>query len=132
MILARLKQLLRPEPGPVHLRTGKLGEAAAKKQLKKQGLKYLTANYKTNRGEIDLVFKDKDCLVFVEVKTRRGDRFGAPAEAVGRAKVQRVRRLAAAWLAQSGIHPAEVRFDVVEVRPRRSGASDVTHLPGAF
>lgn len=112
---------------------GGYGERVAVAYLIERGLLLLDRNWRCPHGELDAVMRDSgDVLVFVEVKTRRGDRFGAPAEAVGRAKVQRVRRLAAAWLAQSGIHPAEVRFDVVEVRPRRSGAADVTHLPGAF
>jgi putative endonuclease len=112
---------------------GRYGERVAVAYLIERGLLLLDRNWRCEHGELDAVMRDRgDVLVFVEVKTRRGDRFGAPAEAVGRAKVLRMRRLAAAWLAQSGIHPAEVRFDVVEVRPRRSGAADVTHLPGAF
>jgi putative endonuclease len=112
---------------------GGYGERVAVAYLIERGLLLLDRNWRCPQGELDAVMRDSgDVLVFVEVKTRRGDRFGAPAEAVGRAKVARMRRLAAAWLAQSGIHPAEVRFDVVEVRPRPSGAADVTHLPGAF
>ena len=52
-----------------HLRRGRLGEKVAKRYLKRVGLKFLVANFKTKRGEIDLVFRDDDCLVFVEVKT---------------------------------------------------------------
>ena len=54
-----------------HLRRGRLGEKAAKRHLKMIGLKFLTANIKTQRGEIDLIFRDDDCLVFVEVKPVR-------------------------------------------------------------
>src|SRR6266404_6665735 len=67
---------------PVHLLYGELGERAAKKQLKRQGLKFLTANFRSKRGEIDLVFREKDCLVFVEVKTRSSEEWMRPAAAV--------------------------------------------------
>ena len=53
---------------PEHLRRGRLGEKAARRYLKRCGLKFLTVNYKTRCGEIDLIFRDGDCLVFVEVK----------------------------------------------------------------
>ena len=55
---------------PEHLRRGRVGEAAAKRHLKRAGLKFLTANFRTKSSEIDLVFRDGDCLVFVEVKVR--------------------------------------------------------------
>jgi putative endonuclease len=112
---------------------GHYGERVAVAYLIARGLILLDRNWRCPLGEIDVVMRDRgDVLVFVEVKTRRSDRFGTPAEGVDRAKVRRLRRLAAAWLAQAGIHPAEVRFDVVEVRPQPSGPAIVTHLPGAF
>jgi putative endonuclease len=64
---------------PEHLRRGKLGERAAKQHLQAQGLKFLTANYRSPRGEIDLVFRTADCLVFVEVKTRSSEDWSRPA-----------------------------------------------------
>src|SRR5258706_2383830 len=112
---------------------GGYGERVAVAHLIERGLVLLDRNWRCPHGEIDVVMHDgADVLVFVEVKTRRSDRFGTPAEAVGRTKVARLRRLPAAWLDQAGIHPAQGPFDVVEVRPRPSGAADVTHLPGAF
>ncbi len=67
---------------PEHLRRGELGERAAKKFLQKAGLKFLAANFRSARGEIDLVFRDDDCLVFVEVKTRSSEEWSRPADAV--------------------------------------------------
>ena len=55
---------------PEHLRRGWVGESAARRHLRRTGLKFLTANYRTKSSEIDLVFRDGDCLVFVEVKAR--------------------------------------------------------------
>jgi putative endonuclease len=71
-------------------------------------------------------------VVFCEVKTRRSSAFGTPAEAVGPAKVQRLRRLAARWLAESRMRPRDVRFDVVEVWPQRRGAALIEHVRAAF
>jgi putative endonuclease len=78
----RIKQAFGAKEEPEHLRRGKLGERAAKKHLQKLGLKFLTANFKSDRGEIDLVLRDNDCLVFVEVKTRSSEDWTRPAAAV--------------------------------------------------
>src|SRR5215468_3584170 len=87
---------------------GGYGERVAVAYLIARGLILLDRNWRCPLGEIDIVMRDRgDVLVFVEVKARRSDRFGTPAEAVGHAKVRRLRRLAAAWLAQAGIRPAE-------------------------
>jgi putative endonuclease len=63
-IWERIKSL-RGKPQPEHLRRGELGERAAKRHLRRQGLKFLTANFRSARGEIDLIFRDGDCLLFV-------------------------------------------------------------------
>jgi putative endonuclease len=116
---------------------GAYGEQVAVDYLVRTGMLLIERNWRCRAGEIDAVFRDGPVLVFTEIKTRRGERFGAPAEAVGPAKRQRLRRLAALWLSQAetaagGGSRHEVRFDVVSVRPRRSGAADVEHLRGAF
>jgi putative endonuclease len=111
---------------------GSYGERVAVAYLIDQGMVLLDRNWRCPDGEIDAVLRDGDTLVIAEVKTRRGDRFGSPAEALVPAKVARLRRLAVRWLAQSRIHPREVRFDVVSVLPRPRGAAEVEHLRGAF
>ena len=67
---------------PEHLRRGRLGEQVARRHLKKAGLKFLYANYRTTKGEIDLIFRDGEALVFVEVKTRSSETWTRPAAAV--------------------------------------------------
>ncbi len=111
---------------------GAYGERVAVAHLVAQGMVVLDRNWRTPSGEIDIVLRDGSDVVFCEVKTRRGDRFGVPAEAVGATKVRRLRRLAAQWLAASGVRPARVRFDVVSVRPQPAGAAHVDHLRAAF
>lgn len=111
---------------------GRYGERVAVEYLVAQGMSLLDRNWRCPAGEVDAILRDGATLVFVEVKTRRGTAFGTPAEAVGRVKQARLRRLAALWLARSGLHPVEVRFDLVSVVPQRAGAASVEHLRAAF
>lgn len=111
---------------------GAYGERCAVRHLVEAGLRVVARNWRCGYGEVDIIAWDGEVLVFCEVKTRRGETFGTPAEAVTRAKVRRLRRLAVEWLRTSGVHAAEVRFDVVEVVLARTGAARVTHLESAF
>jgi putative endonuclease len=111
---------------------GAYGERLAARYLTDAGLVILDRNWRCRHGEIDIVARDGDAVVFCEVKTRRGDAFGEPADAVVAAKVRRLRRLAAQWLSATGARPGEVRFDVVSVLPQRRGAARVEHLRNAF
>lgn len=110
---------------------GAYGERCAVQHLESAGLRVIARNWRCARGEIDIVARDGETLVFCEVKTRRGDAFGSPAEAVVAAKARRLRRLAAEWLAGHG-GSAEVRFDVIEVRSSGRGAAQIEHIRGAF
>jgi len=78
---------------------GQLGERAAKKHLKQLGLKFLTANFESDRGEIDLIFRDDDCLVFVEVKARSAGDWLRPAAYVNKRKRQLLCQTALDYLA---------------------------------
>ena len=111
---------------------GAYGERVAEQHLVAQGLVILARNWRCRDGEVDLILRDGDDVVFCEVKTRRGTLYGSPAEAVVGAKVRRLRRLAARWLAETGVHPREVRFDVVSVLPQDRGPSLVEHVRAAF
>jgi putative endonuclease len=111
---------------------GAYGERVAVRYLVDQGMVLLDRNWRCGAGEVDAILRDGDTLVFAEVKTRRSGRFGVPAEALVPAKVTRLRRLAAIWLARSTLRPREVRFDVVSVLPQATGPATVEHLRGAF
>ncbi len=111
---------------------GAYGERVAVAHLLEQGMVVLDRNWRGRGGELDVVLRDGASVVFAEVKTRRSERFGTPAEAVGPAKVRRLRRLAAQWLAATGLRPREVRFDVVSVLPQASGRARVEHIRAAF
>jgi putative endonuclease len=111
---------------------GAYGERVAEKHLTAQGLVVLARNWRCAAGEVDLILRDGPDVVFCEVKTRRTTTYGTPAEAIGPAKVARLRRLAMNWLAQTGLHPRELRFDVVAVLPQERGAAHVEHTKSAF
>jgi len=116
----------------MHLARGRLGEAAARKHLRRQGLKFLTANFRSARGEIDLIFRDADCLVFVEVKTRSAEDWVRPAAAVDARKRRHISRTAMDYLKLLD-HPAiRIRFDVVEVLLAEGAVREVRHLPNTF
>jgi putative endonuclease len=111
---------------------GKLGERAAKTYLTGLGLKFLTANYAARRGEIDLIFRDGPCLVFVEVKARSVDSWTRPAAAVDRKKRRLLSKAALAYLRRLRNPQVPVRFDIVEVLLEAGGVSQIRHLPNTF
>jgi len=115
-----------------HLRHGRLGERVAKRHLRRLGLKFLTANFKTPRGEIDLVFRDADCLVFVEVKTRSSEEWTRPAAAVDSEKRRKLSLAAMDYLKLLRQPQVRMRFDIVEVLLEDGQVREIRHLPAAF
>ncbi|GIF10439.1 YraN family protein [Actinoplanes teichomyceticus] len=111
---------------------GAYGERLAARHLTDRGLQVLARNWRCADGEVDLILRDGDDVVFCEVKTRRTATFGPPAAAVDHRKVRKLRQLAGRWLAESGTHAGQIRFDVVEVLPQPRGAARVVHLRAAF
>ncbi len=131
-LAARIKSFWSREEKPLHLRHGELGEKAAKRHLQQNGLKFLTANFRSKRGEIDLVCRDGDCLVFVEVKARSSEEWTRPAAAVNRERRQRLTRAALDYLRLLKNPPVKIRFDIVEVLLQESAVREVRHLPNTF
>src|SRR5437667_11881055 len=108
--------LSKNSPSSVHLRRGARGEKLALRFLRRNGYKILYRNFRgRSGGEIDIVCRDNDTLVFVEVKTRASEDFGRPFEAVNRDKQKRISRGALAWLRMLDNPDIFFRFDVVEV-----------------
>lgn len=131
-LAARIKTLLGRTEKPEHLRRGELGERAAKKHLQKLGLKFLTANFRSERGEIDLVFRDGDCLVFVEVKSRSSEDWTRPAAAVDARKRRLLSQTALDYLKLLKNPEVKIRFDIVEVLLQDGDVHEVRHLPNTF
>ena len=131
-LLQRVVGWLKRKPLPPHLQAGRLGEQASRKHLKRQGLKFLTANFRTERGEIDLVMRDGDCLVFVEVKTRSSEEWRRPAAAVDKERRRRLTRAGLDYLSLLKKPPVKVRFDIVEVLLSDGWVREIRHLPNSF
>lgn len=117
---------------PKHLQRGNLGERAARTHLKRAGLKFLTSNFASSRGEIDLIFRDEDCLVFVEVKTRSAGGWTRPAAAVNARKRRLLSQTALDYLRLLRQPPVKTRFDIVEVLLEDGTVTEVRHLPNTF
>ncbi|MEN6356602.1 MAG: YraN family protein [Armatimonadota bacterium] len=99
-------------------RKGRSAEIAAAAELGSRGYRIIASNYRCRQGEIDLITRDGDCLVFVEVRCRRTDEYGTPAESVTLAKQQKLIITARHYLQESNLGDCECRFDVVEVSSR--------------
>jgi len=117
---------------PEHLRRGELGERAAKKYLQQHGLKFLTANFDSTRGEMDLILRDGDCLVFAEVKTRSSESWTRPSKAVNAGKRKRLSKCALDYLRKLNNPQIKIRFDIVEVLLADGEVREVRHLPNTF
>lgn len=94
---------------------GKEGERIAEQYLKKKGYKLIERNYRCHGGELDLIVLDRRVVVFVEVKTRTGQGFGSPFEAVEYHKQKRMIQAAQFFLMEKRLHQRDARFDVVGV-----------------
>lgn len=121
-----------PGSGWVPRLLGTRAERAACRHLKRRGLAVVARNYRALRGELDIICRDGDAWVFVEVKARSSDRFGGPEWAVPPAKRRQVAKLARHYLLTRGLYgEVPCRFDVVLVdagsRPFR-----LTHIENAF
>jgi putative endonuclease len=111
---------------------GAAGEDAVAQWYAGSGYTVLARNWRVREGEIDLVARRDATIVFCEVKTRRSDAFGSPAEAVTPAKQARLRKLAVLWLGASDARADVLRFDVASVKPNGRGAWIIDVLEAAF
>ena len=131
-LFEKLKAKFAGKAKPEHLRRGELGERAAKKFLQKLGLKFLAANFRSERGEIDLIFRDDDCLVFAEVKTRSSEDWTRPAAAVDARKRRLLSQTALDYLRLLKNPEVKIRFDIVEVLLADGAVREIRHLPNTF
>ena len=108
--------------------TGREGEARAAEYLRKKRYDIIGANYRCRFGELDLIAKKRELVIFVEVKLRKNDRFGAAADAVTPAKREKLRKAALSWLAVTEC-TAPTRFDVIEIYTE---TGRINHIENAF
>ncbi len=111
---------------------GRWGEQQAAQYLESHGYKVLDRNWRCLRGEIDLVAKEGDVLVFVEVKTRRGRDYGTPEEAITKVKAERLLELGQRYMLERDLEDVEWRVDLVAVELDRQGKLlRFEHIPNA-
>ena len=107
------------------------GETAAAELYLRLGFAIVDRNYRARAGEIDVIARRADVVVFCEVKTRSSERWGVPSEAVSYRKQMKLRALASQWLADRRPGLVDIRFDVVSV-VARGPRLEITHIPDAF
>ena len=118
---------------PAHLKRGAAGEKLACRFLRRHGYKVLYRNFRGRTGgEIDIVCRDKDTLVFVEVKTRGSEDFGRPFETITREQQHRISRGALAWLRLLDQPDIFFRFDVVEILMAQNSEPRLELIQNAF
>ncbi len=111
--------------------SGDLGEELARRYLAGKGYEIVESNYRTRRGELDLISRHADTLVIVEVKLRRGSAYGTPLEAVTPRKQHAIRLMAGEYLAEREPDFQSLHFDVVGIL-LRGGRAEITHIRDAF
>lgn len=110
------------------LMAGREGEAVAARYLRKKGYTVISSGYRSRFGEIDLIARDGDTVVFVEVKLRRNDAFARAFEAVTERKMEKIRLTASQWMAENEC-TVSARFDVIEIY---TDYGTVNHIENAF
>lgn len=116
-----------------HLRKGYLAERKACSYLQARGLTIIERNFKTSKGEIDLIARDRDVLVFIEVKFRSSVVFAAPEDAVDKRKRQTIKSVANSYLSSVFPSPIDYRFDIIAItKTSRFKPAQVRWLQNAF
>ena len=106
---------------------GKTGEIKAAKYLESMGVNILERNYQNRFGEIDIIGKEGNILLFIEVKYRKNESFGYPLEAVGFAKQEKIRKMARFFLNENHYYRYNIRFDCIGII-----GSQIEWIKGAF
>jgi putative endonuclease len=113
------------------IRLGKTGEKIALKRLKKLGYKYIEKNYRCSMGEIDLIMKHKEHLIFVEIKTRKGYSTAYAKEAIDKRKIRKISKTALNYMKENDCCDVKSRFDVVAINLDR-GNEEIEVITDAF
>jgi len=111
---------------------GEKGEKVAVKYLKKSGFEIIECGFKAMRGEIDIIAREKETIVFVEVKTRKSNEFGSPAEAVDSKKQAQIKKIASIYISKKYKKFIPCRFDVIGIIVKEKGNYEISHIRNAF
>jgi putative endonuclease len=112
--------------------TGDRGEQLAVALLKDKNFEIIEQNYRFGHGEIDIIARDKDVLVFVEVKTRKNLEFGPPELAVTKNKQRQIRKIAEMYLVENKITDMDCRMDVIAILLKQNLPPEINHIENAF
>jgi putative endonuclease len=112
--------------------TGNKGEDLACSYLEEIGLEIIERNYQFGHGEIDIIAKDGNTLVFIEVKYRKNFSFGPPELAVPKHKQQQVRKVAETYLWEKNISNQSCRIDVIAITQLKGKTPEISHIKNAF
>jgi putative endonuclease len=115
-----------------HLQTGQIAEQNALTFLQSRGLKLLEQNYRFKTGEIDIIMRDQDTLVFVEVRYRKSDRYGSGAESITIAKRRRIINTAKHFLMKKKYSEKPCRFDVISASGPTDDGMKLDWIKNAF
>lgn len=111
---------------------GKIGEDIAEELLRSKGYKIIKRNFRFGKGEIDIIAKDGDCLVFVEVKSRKNLDFGEPEYSITKSKQKQLKKIAEAYFYINGIDEQLCRFDVITIVGEKREEMKINHIENAF
>ncbi len=113
------------------LQLGELGEKLALKRIKRYGYKLVAKNYRCPLGEIDLIAKDGDCLVFIEIKTRKNSSTGNAKEAIDKRKRRQISKVALYYMKANGCCDVKSRFDIIAINIL-GGKEEIELIKDAF
>jgi putative endonuclease len=111
---------------------GALGERRAVEFLKRNNYNILAVNYRCRQGEIDIIAKQGNTLIFIEVKTRSSLKFGMGIEAVNYSKQQKIKKVAMNFLNEKKAAFTDLRFDVIDIMIKDRDTAEITHIKNAF
>ncbi|MBD1371428.1 YraN family protein [Hazenella sp. IB182357] len=112
---------------------GRIGEEMATQHLQKQDFKIVARNWTCSQGELDIIAYDENELVFVEVRTTSGSRYGLGLESIGFRKQKKVRTVALHYMNSKHIFHTSIRFDMISVKVDKNLAQEeIVHIKGAF
>ena len=112
--------------------TGNKGEDIAVDFLLNNKFDVIERNYRYGHGEIDIICKKNDILIFVEVKTRKNLEFGPPEYAITKTKQKQIRLIAQAYLAEKELTDIDCRIDVIAILIKRNLPPEINHIENAF
>lgn len=106
---------------------GKINEDLAVDYLKKRNYRIVERNFRRKFGEIDIIAKDRDTLVFIEVRSRKDDFFGSPLESIDQKKIRKISRTALSFISKTDQEFSSIRFDVISIVN-----GEIEHIENAF